>query len=98
MDYQYIKATAGEAAARIIEDGDSINYKKIDPETVDNLARGAVILGAETIDAPAPDGLIMYLKQPGGAVLALVIETETDDNGLNEIIATRAGTVQEAAT
>ena len=98
MDYQYVTATAGEAAARIIEDGDSIHYNKIDPETVDNLARGAVILGAETIDAPAPDGLIMYLKQPGGAVLALVVETETDDNGLNEIIATRAGTVQEAAT
>ena len=98
MNYQYIEATAGEAAARIIEDGDSINYKKIDPETVDDLARGAVVLGTETIDAPAPDGLIVYLKQPGGAVLALVVETETDERGLNEIIATRAGTVQEAAT
>lgn len=51
MNYQYIEATAGEAAARIIEDGDSINYKKIDPETVDDLARGAVVLGTETIDA-----------------------------------------------
>ena len=98
MNYQYIEATAGEAAARIIEDGDSINYKKIDPETVDDLARGAVVLGTETIDAPAPDGLIMYLKQPSGAVLALVVETGTDERGLNEIIATRAGTVQEAAT
>ena len=95
MDYKYLETMTGPTAAAIIEDGNALDYKPIDPESVDELARGAVILGAETIDAPFPDGIIIYIKQPAGGVLALVVETEADESGLYELIRTEAATIQE---
>lgn len=95
MDYKYLETMTSPTAAAIIEDGNALDYKPIDPESVDELARGAVILGAETIDAPFPDGIIIYIKQPAGGVLALVVETEADESGLYELIRTEAATIQE---
>lgn len=49
----------------------------VDGERLDDLTRGAVILGVEPIDYPLTDGLYIYLKRPAGDVIALLIETDT---------------------
>lgn len=95
MNYQYIAETAGQELAHLIENSD-IDYSPIDAEAVDDLARGAVVLGVETIDYPDTDGLIIYLKRPAGGVVGLLIETDPDEMGLYEILQTKAGTMQEA--
>lgn len=96
MNYQHIEREAGPAAARIIEAGEPLDYDQIDPEEVDELTRGALVLGAETIDAPTPDGLIIYMRLQSGKVLALVVEAPADESGLYELIETRAATIEEA--
>lgn len=96
MDYKHITREAGPAAARIIETGEALDYNQIDPEEVDELTRGALVLGAETIDAPYPDGIIIYMRLPSGKALALMVETAADESGLYELIETRAATIEEA--
>ena len=96
MNYQHIEREAGAAAARIIEAGEPLDYDQIDPEEVDELTRGALVLGAETIDAPDPDGIIIYMRLPSGKALALVVETTADESGLYELIETRAATIEGA--
>ena len=96
MDYQHIAAAAGaEAAQKIENDCESFVYKKIDPETLDDLTRGAAILGTETIDYPLTDGIIIYIKQPAGAVIGLIFETDTDTEGLYDLISTKKAIIQE---
>lgn len=60
----------------------------VDGERLDALTRGAVILGVEPIDHPLTDGLYIYLKRPAGDVIALLIETDADeqDGGSYEVL------------
>lgn len=99
MNYQHISEIAGPGVARTIdEDSDSINYSTIDAEALDELARGAHVLGIETIDYPNTDGLIFYLNRPAGGVVALLIETDADEMGVYGQLLTKAAAVQEADT
>ena len=99
MDYQFITIAAGpEAAHRIEHESDDFIYKAIDPEELDALARGAVVLGMETIDYPLIDGMIIYLKQPAGGVVGLLFETDADEAGLYELLQTKIASIQEAKT
>ena len=99
MDYQYITATAGpEAARRIEHECDDFVYRDMDPEELDALARGAVVLGVETIGYPLPDGIIIYLRQPAGGVVAVCAETGADSTGLYDLIFTKVATIQEGKT
>ena len=96
MDYKFIALTAGPEAARVIE-ADELEYKEIDPEELDDLARAAVVLGVETVDYPNTDGIIVYLRPQAGGVLALLIETSTDETGLYDLLFAKVATMQEAA-
>ena len=60
----------------------------IDGERLDDLTRGAVILGVETVDYPLTDGLYIYMRRPAGDVIALLIETDADeqDGGSYEVL------------
>lgn len=47
----------------------------IDGEELDELTRGAVILGVDPVDYPLTDGIYIYMKLPAGDVIALLIES-----------------------
>ena len=99
MDYKFISAAAGqETADRIEKDSDCFKFEEIDAEALDDLARGAVVLGVETIDYPWTDGLIIYLRQQAGGVVAVLAETGTDSTGLYDLLITKAATIEEANT
>ena len=101
MDYQHITAAAGpETARRIEQESDSFIYTEVDPETLDDQTRGAVVLGMETIDYPLTDGMIIYLKRPAGDVIGLLLETDADEieNGLYDLLTTKTTTIQEGGT
>ena len=44
-------------------------------EELDELTRGAVILGVDPVDYPLTDGIYIYMKLPAGDVIALLIES-----------------------
>ena len=99
MDYRHITTIAGpKAAQKINEEYDSLIYKAIDAEQLDDLIRGAVILGSETIDYPLTDGMILYLKRPAGDVISVVFDADADPKGLIPLIVTRVATIQEGGT
>lgn len=83
MDYVSIAHTAGPETAQIMQDSDYIDTcineraRTVDAQQLDDLTRGALILGAEPVDYPLTDGLIIYLQKPAGGITALLIETET---------------------
>ena len=96
MNYQHIAAIAGpETARKIDKEYESFIYKDIDPEQLDDLVKGAVILGSETIDYPLTDGMILYLKRPAGDVISVVFDVDADPKGLIPLIITRVATIQE---
>ena len=96
MDYQHIIAIAGpETARKIDKEYDSLIYKDIDAEQLDDIIRGAVILGSETIDYPLTDGMILYLKRPAGDVISVIFDTDADPKGLIPLIVTRVAAIQE---
>lgn len=96
MDYQHIATIAGPDAARKIEnESDDFIYRDIDPEQLDDLIKGAVILGSETIDYPLTDGMIVYLKRPAGDVIGVLFDIDADPKGLIPLIVTRVATIQE---
>lgn len=99
MDYRHITTIAGpEVAQKINEEYDSLIYKAIDAEQLDDLIRGAVILGSETIDYPLTDGMILYLKRPAGDVISVAFDADADPKGLISLIVTRVATIQEGGT
>lgn len=85
MNYEFIKAVAGPLAAAKIRSDKVYDYlgddQPVDAESLDEVIRGAVILGAEPVDYPFTDGLFIYVRQPGGRVLTLYIEGVQDTDG-----------------
>ena len=67
----------------------------IDGERLDDLTRGAVILGVETVDYPLTDGLYIYMRRPAGDVIALLIETSTaaEYSGLCDVLRISKATI-----
>lgn len=79
MNWKYITAKAGKKTAEsIYHCYNDMKYRQIDPETLDDIMRGGVVLGVETIDAPDIDGMILYIKRPAGDVLCIAFDV-TDD-------------------
>lgn len=72
--------------------------QKIDGKQLDEITRGAVVIGAEPIDWPLTDGIYLYLKLPDGETIALLIETESADPLKHELlrITKTAAVLQEA--
>ena len=100
MDYAEIaRRTSPETAQKIKSDiVDSLftaeHGQTVKGEQLDALTRGAVILGIEPIDSPA-DGLFIYLKRLAGDVMALLIETDVDEQngGSYEVLRIRKGKI-----
>lgn len=98
MDYQYILLQTDPETARRLDAGiDDSEYKRADPETLDDLTRGAVVLGMETIDYPLTDGMIIYLKRPAGDVIGVLFEVDgaEQQGGIYELLSTKTATIQE---
>lgn len=57
----------------------SIKWRKTDGARLDKLLTGCTITGAELIDYPFTDGVIIYMKNEKGRALALQIESDPDE-------------------
>lgn len=51
----------------------NLKWEKVDGLEVDRLITGLEVVGAEPTDYPITDGLIIYLKDPEGNIIALDI-------------------------
>lgn len=99
MDYQYILLQTGAETAERIDAGiDYSEYKRADPEQLDKLTRGAVVLGMEPIDYPVTDGMILYLKRPAGDVIGVMFEVDGAEQagGVFGLLSTKTADIQEA--
>lgn len=82
MDYRAIEKLAGKDIAQKLEDNDyydnhiSVNGKTVSWYDLDDLTRGAVIIGVDLVDYPLVDGCYIYMKRPAGDVIALLFEPE----------------------
>ena len=82
MNYTEIAAAAGQEVADRIQDDDYINSfvlpRLVEQKAtdIDDLTRGAVILGVEPIAYPLTDGLYIYLKQPAGNIILLTVDND----------------------
>lgn len=85
MNIAELEKLAGPETAGKLADNDYYNnviqrsFQEIDPERLDDMTRGGVILGVETIDYPETDGVYIYMRRPAGDVMALFIEAGTDE-------------------
>jgi len=52
---------------------DRLSWEQVDGQKVDSLITGLEVVGAEPIDYPVTDGLIIYLKDTEGNTTALDI-------------------------
>ena len=80
MDFVHIARETSPETADKLRSNDylSTGAADLDGEQLDDLTRGAVILGVETIDYPLTDGLYIYLKRPAGDVIALFLDAAAD--------------------
>ena len=95
MDYSLIKVIAGEDVAKKLCDNDYFDNHigrsegdTVDGEQLDKLIKGAFVLGAQPVDYPLTDGVYLYFRLRTGEVIALLIETDTDeqDGGSYEVL------------
>ena len=64
----------------MIEDNtfNSLNWRSVDWEKLNELISGWTVCGAEPIDYPLTDGAIIYLKDSNGNLAALELGQEPD--------------------
>ena len=94
MNFAEIASAASPEIARKLQDDIFFNAhiagrgQEVDAQRLDDLTRGAIVLGIETVDYPLTDGLNIYMRQPTGDVIALFIETDADeqDGGSYEVL------------
>ena len=55
---------------------DSIEWEPLDGAELDKLLTGCTVTGAEPIDYPATDGVVIYLRDSTGKALALEVESD----------------------
>lgn len=85
MDFVEIARRAGPETARRLQSNDYFDThiaghgREVDGERLDELTRGAVILGVEAVDYPLTDGLYIYMRLPAGEVISLSIEADGQD-------------------
>lgn len=84
MDFAEIARQTSPDIARQIQDADYMTNRGqiIDGARLDDLTRGAQILGIDVIDYPLTDGLYLFIKRPAGDVIALLIEVDDTTAGL----------------
>lgn len=86
MNYEKIEQLTGQDTAARLRDAEHIdrqlsqNALQIDPQALDELTRGGVILGVEPVDYPLTDGLEIYIKQPAGGVMVLAIDAQQEED------------------
>jgi len=56
----------------------ALEWRAIDGEKIDEALTGATVIGAEPVDYPETDGLIIYLRGRSGAAFALEAGAEYD--------------------
>ena len=86
MDYNFIEQAAGKNVAKKLSSDNYCDHildriHEIDALELDRVTRGSVILGVEPVDYPITDGLYIYVKQPGGRVMALYVEENENARG-----------------
>ena len=64
-------------------DIESLSFTKLDGEALDDLLSGSQITGAEPIDYPLTDGVLLYLKTPDGRDAVLLIEQDPAGDSFN---------------
>lgn len=57
-------------------DIESLSFTELDGEKLDGLLSGSMITGAEPIDYPLTDGVILYLKTADGRDAVLIVEQD----------------------
>ena len=57
-------------------------WHPIDPKIIGGVIAGLEVLGAEPVDYPLTDGIVIYLKDKRGGKLALDLSTQ-EDGGLD---------------
>ncbi len=62
----------------VIEDAvfDNLEWKEVDGEELHNIVAGMTVAGAEPIDYPATDGMILYFRSPAGDLIAVDISSD----------------------
>lgn len=55
----------------------ALEWRDIDGEKIDDALTGATVIGAEPVDYPQTDGLIIYLRGRSGAAFALEAGADT---------------------
>lgn len=101
MDFAEVERRASPGIAQRLQSNDYFNKRisgreqEIDGERLDDLTRGAVILGVETVNYPLTDGLYIYMRRPAGDVIALLIETSTaaEYSGLCDVLRISKATI-----
>lgn len=84
MEKSKLPAVTPENVAEILCNDDRYNavildhLQEIDAAAVDDLTRGAVILGAEPIDYPLTDGITFYILRAAGDAVAISIDGDGD--------------------
>lgn len=87
MNFKFIAQLTDPATAEKLQSTEYFNRhisgqeQAADPGRLDDLTRGAVILGAEAVDYPLTDGIILYIKTPAGEVAALFIDVDITEQG-----------------
>lgn len=57
---------------------DNLQWKAVDGKEADSILTGLKVVGAEPVGYPITDGLILYLQDSEGEVIALSTEVNTD--------------------
>lgn len=89
MDQIYIRKIIGAKAAEKLCDADLFNDHmstaekiNIDWDHLDDMLKGATILGVEPIDRPRTDGVYLHMKLMTGEVVSILIEEDVPETSL----------------
>lgn len=63
------------------EEFNGLSWENIDGRELEALISGRRVRGVEPIDYPLTDGIIIYLQDNSGGLLALEVGTDSEQNG-----------------
>lgn len=55
---------------------DNLEWREVDGEELHSIVVGMTVAGAEPIDYPATDGMILYFRSPAGDLIAVDISSD----------------------
>ena len=62
------------------ENYDRMKWRPVDGRELESRINGFTIIGSEPVDYPLTDGLTLFLQSPSGALFALDIATDLEDD------------------